>query len=330
MIVRLSILVISRTPNLLNEMLLSLAKATTLPYDEIEILCSWNGLPTDESKIINKSGYEFLIAKRQSYHFAKNMNSLAEVAIGDIFLLINDDIILDKGSLDSAIKCLEEEPNAGLVGGRLRDNNQKLTHAGITFDRKDSPYHKLDRLIDANSQIILGRNRILPAVTGALMLLKGHTFLSIRFNETFKVCGEDVELCLDLREKLELEVFYCPDFSAIHKSEQTRQSQDNQKSNEEDLVKLRVRRRKFLGQATRAQILNELLIAQREIEGLRVTIDETLDIQSQMKSSQEIAEEQTHSLHLSRISLTQEVSKLKKELALLNADRLKPKDMQKN
>ena len=81
---RLSILVVSRTADRLSAMLESIAQATELPNGEVEILCSWNGTNESEQKIINRSGYEFLIAQRDAYHFAGNMNQLAKHANGDV------------------------------------------------------------------------------------------------------------------------------------------------------------------------------------------------------------------------------------------------------
>ena len=46
----LSILVISRSQDLLSQMLNSISKATSLGVDELEILCSWNGSKINEKK----------------------------------------------------------------------------------------------------------------------------------------------------------------------------------------------------------------------------------------------------------------------------------------
>ena len=266
---RLSILVVSRTPSLLSSMLKSVAEATELPGLEVEVLCSWNGSKESENEIDNSSGYELLIAQREPYHFASNMNELAVKANGELLLLINDDIVLDAGSIDSAINCLEQEPQAGLVGGRLRNHQGQLIHAGILFDSRNSPYHLLDRLVPAEFSFVMGNNRVVPAVTGALMLLRRKHFLEMRFNESYKVCGEDVDLCLDVRERLKLEVWYCPAASGIHESESTRQQQENQEAQSEDLSRMRMRHRQFIEQANETQLLNDLLASTREAESLR-------------------------------------------------------------
>ena len=119
---RLSILVVSRTAGLLSSMLRTLKDALHLPGEEVEVLCSWNGTSEEEALIENASGYEFLVANRAPYHFASNMNTLADKAIGEVLLLINDDVLLDANSLDGALNCLTDKPKTGLVGARLRDN----------------------------------------------------------------------------------------------------------------------------------------------------------------------------------------------------------------
>ena len=266
---RLSILVISRTPGFLSAMLGSLSTATRLSGREVEILCSWNGSQCDEATINNYSGYEILIAQRDRYHFATNMNSLAEKANGELLLLINDDVTLDPSSLDIAITCLESHIKTGLVGGRLRDGEGSLTHAGILFDSRYSPYHQLSHAISAEHSVVTEKSRVVPATTGALMLLRREHFQATRFSTHYHVCGEDVELCLDLRQHLDLEIRYCPGFSGRHDSEGTRSQIQEQQGNSEDLSKIRQRYRQFLREASRLQLQHELEASVVEAEALR-------------------------------------------------------------
>ena len=155
---RLTLLVVSRTPSLLSRMLTSVSASTELPYQEVEILCSWNGNAEGETRINNESGYEFTIAQRDAYHFASNMNSLARKARGEVLLFINDDVILDRGSIGAALNCIENSETTGMVGSRLRNEAGLLTHAGILFDSRHSPYHQLDRLIASQHQAISHRD----------------------------------------------------------------------------------------------------------------------------------------------------------------------------
>ncbi len=338
---RLSILVVSRTPSLLNQMLESVAKASSLEHAEIEILCSWNGATEAEQTISNTSGYEFLIAQREPYHFASNMNRLAEQAEGELLLLINDDVVLDAGSIDAAINCLEHEPKAGLVGGRLRNSEGELRHAGILFDSRNSPYHQLDRMLPADATAFMGSNRIMPAVTGALMLIRRQHFLSLLLNEKYKVCGEDVELCLDLRQRDQLEIWYCPEASGIHEAESTRQQESEQEGNTEDLCRIRRRRRQFIEQANNVQLCHDLLASSLETESLRILElqrqkyfndqkDQLKHRQDQIKDKKKLKnklkywQDQSHSLQLTRLRQQQELEASKRELSKLRSAQSTP------
>ena len=266
---RLTLLVVSRTPALLSQMLASVPSATKLLYQDVEILCSWNGSAEDEARIENGSGYEFMIAQRDPYHFAANMNLLADKARGDVLLFINDDVVLDAGSIDAALECLSRSSSTGMVGSRLRNEAGQLTHAGILFDSRHSPYHLLDRLIASEHQAISNQQMPMPAVTGALFLIRREHFLALRFQLAYKVCGEDVELCLDVRERLGLKVVYCPSFSGVHASEATRSQTEGQDGNSEDMTRMRMRRKHFLEKASRQQLNDELFIESLQAEVLR-------------------------------------------------------------
>ena len=230
----ISILVISRTYQLLNKMLKSIELASTEKADELEIICSWNGTDEDIQKIKNNSLYHLNIIKLKPYNFASNMNNLKNQAQGKFIIMINDDIILDKKSIDQAIIYLNANNQAGIIGGRLRDKKGLLTHAGIHFNILNSPYHTLELLVNSSHIFIKRKTKIVPAVTGALMLSKKTILDQINFNELYKVCGEDVELCLDMRQYLKKQIHFFYDFSAIHESASTRKEFPEQQQNNND------------------------------------------------------------------------------------------------
>ena len=254
----LSILVVSRSHNLLNQMLFSISKATSLDKNNVEILCSWNGSNINESKIKNHSGYNFKISERKKYHFATNMNSLAKHATGEILLIINDDIILDKNSIDKGVNQLLSVSKVGLVTGKLRYKNGMLQHAGITFDLQNIPYHKFEKLIKSNSDLLSKDNQKVPAASGALIFIKKDLFLEIGFNEKYEICGEDIELSLDLREKKDYIILFSPEVSGIHLSSATRKKNNQYGNSRNDLKRMIKRREDFINQASKNQITDEL------------------------------------------------------------------------
>ena len=297
---RLSILVVSRTAGLLSRMLSTLKDALHLPGEEVEVLCSWNGTAEEEAHIENISHYEFLVANRAPYHFASNMNALAEKANGEVLLLINDDVFLDGNSVDAALKCLSAHPSTGLVGARLRDREGRLTHAGILFDRRHNPYHQLDRLVSSQHHAVLGDPRPVPAVTGAAMMIRREHFQAIGFNTNYRVCGEDVELCLALRRQLDLNVVYCPRFSGEHGGEATRSNEEDQGGNSEDLTRIRGIHERFLNTTSKGQLRIELTANAIEADVLRSKI-------LTQKSKDKSWEDQTHALQLTRLKLEQQL-----------------------
>ena len=261
----LSILVVSCTNELLNKMLSSVSKATCLDKKKVEILCSWNGSKNNERKIVNNSNYDFKIVQREKYHFAKNMNSLAQKASGEILLIINDDIVLDPESIDNGIDALKKQNNIGLVGGNLRYSNDLIQHAGISFDNYDYPYHKFEKsIVMGNSIVRNSSSKFIPAATGALLFIKKELFNEIGFSEKYEFRGEDIELSLDIREKKNLNILFSPKVSGIHNSCQTRKKY-NQVYNLKDDKRIKNRRLEFLKNASREQILLELKDLQEEI-----------------------------------------------------------------
>ena len=304
---RLSILVVSRTAGLVSRMLGTLKDALHLPGEEVEVLCSWNGDAAEERRIENTSGYEFLIANRAPYHFASNMNALAYKANGEVLLLINDDVFLDANSVDAALSCLRDHPHTGLVGARLRDHEGCLTHAGILFDRRHSPYHQLDRLVSADHHAVLGDPRPVPAVTGAAMVIRREHFQALGFNTEYRVCGEDVELCLALRKQLELNVLYCPHFSGEHGGEATRRNEKDQDGNSEDLTRMRGLHERFLSTTSNDQLRIELTANAIEADVLRSTI-----LGQGHNEYYRHWEDQAHALQLTRLKLEQKLKQAKR------------------
>ena len=324
---RLSILVVSRTADLLSSMLGSLNGALHLPRREVEILCSWNGSPEEEARIKNGSGYEFSIANRIPYHFSSNINQLAQLANGDILALINDDVILDMNSLDSGLSCLLDDISTLCVGSLLRFPDGRLQHGGMSFDHHHLPYHIAEGLINATDEISGLPPYEVPCVTGALMLVRKSTFNEKPFDEGYIRCGEDVQLNLDLRENLKGRVMLCPGMSGVHLESATRSEKNEAGNHSEDITKLKTRRRLFLEQASREQLRAELSMSTREHlfrkevmekerNHLHQQLAKTKDInylesleqdRKNLKRDRDHWKDQTHSLQIARLKLEQKL-----------------------
>ncbi|KZR61794.1 glycosyltransferase [Prochlorococcus sp. MIT 1303] len=304
---RLSILVVSRTATLLSRLLSSLDEATNLAAADVEILCSWNGSKNAEEEIENLSRYPLRIANRDVYHFATNNNCLAEQAKGDLLLIINDDVVLDTGSIDAAINCLISTPKAGLVGARLRSSDGMITHDGVGFTNDHSAYNLFENLIPADSHELRSYPILSPAVIGAVMLVRRSDFLAIRFDEECIVHGEDTQFCFELRRQRGLDVMVCPQCSGMHNPSSTRNTLPRQDSCQADIDLLRQRRREFLEQATAIELRKELSCTTREAHVLRGSIQGPNDDLIRWR-------DQVHTLQLHRLRLEQEVLRLHQQL----------------
>ena len=324
---RLSILVVSRTADLLSSMLRSLNGALHLPSREVEILCSWNGSPEEENRIENVSGYGFSIVKRTPYHFASNINELANVARGDVLAFVNDDVILDRNSLDSGLSCLLDDISTLCVGSLLRRPDGRLQHGGMSFDYHHLPYHIAEGLINAEEVISGLPPYEVPCVTGALMLVRKSTFKEQPFDESYTRCGEDVQLNLDLREKLKGRVMLCPGMSGVHLESATRVKNNETGNTSKDITKMKIRRRLFLDQASLEQLRVELSMSTREhIFTKEVMEKERNHLRQQQAKAKDIKylenlerdrdflerdrdhwKDQAHSLQLARMKLEQKL-----------------------
>ena len=324
---RLSILVVSRTADLLSSMLGSLNGALHLPSREVEILCSWNGSPEEEARIENGSVYEFSIANRIPYHFASNINKLAQLANGDVLALVNDDVILDMNSLDSGLSCLLDDISTLCVGSLLRFSDGRLQHAGMSFDYHHLPYHIAEGLINAQDVISGLPSYEVPCVTGALMLVRKSTFKEQPFDESYIRCGEDVQLNLDLREKLKGRVMLCPGMSGVHLESATRAEKNEAGNTSGDITKMKTRRRLFLDQASREQLRVELSMSAREHILTKEAMEQERNHLHQqqakakdvnyleklehdldcLKRDRDHWKDQTHSLQLARLKLEQKL-----------------------
>jgi hypothetical protein len=262
---RLAILVVSRTASLLNTILASLNQACSLNPLDVEILCSWNGSSEEERKISNTSRYDFHIAQRTPYHFASNVNSLVRLSNSHLVMVANDDLILDPGCVDAGIRTLESRSEIGLVGAVLRNKAGEIGHVGINFDLRGSAYHILDQLVPASNPELKTTGPVV-AVTGALQWIRRSDALATPLNESYRVCGEDVELCLDLQQQLGKQVWLCGEAEAIHEAESSRAHQPDQAANSEDLLRLRSRYHDFVLQASPAQL--QLLLEKQQWESM--------------------------------------------------------------
>lgn len=266
---KVSVLVISRNARRLNRMLTSLEQAYSGETGDLEVLCSWNGSGEEWLAVDLGWSWRLQMIEQPRYHFATNANALARLAAGEVLALLNDDIVLDPGALDAALRPLDD-PSVAVVGGRLRTRQGRLAHIGIAFDPRHSPYHRLCQL--PHDIEPARRAGPVPAVTGALLLIRARDFGPLGLDEDYQVCGEDVDLCLRMRAQGR-QIWFCPDASAVHDGEATRSEVPGQQASPGDLERLRDLHRAFLAAACPQEWQLEWHAQAEESDHLRRLLD---------------------------------------------------------
>lgn len=152
-------------------------------------------------------------------------NVAANEARGDVLLFLNNDIeIIDSEWL---LRLVENalRPEVGVCGPLLFYGDMTIQHAGVVVGLGGWADHVFKGLpaIHAQSNFVspvLRRNVL--AVTGACMAIEKRKFVGLGgFDESFIVCGSDVELCLRAFRSGLLNV-YIPESRLIHHESKTR------------------------------------------------------------------------------------------------------------
>lgn len=139
-----------------------------------------------------------VILNNSNLGYAKSNNSGSQAARGDLLCLINNDLFFDKGWWQPLFRLHQRlGSRAGAIGNvQRRFDDRRFDHSGIFINAKAKPEH------DRNWYPWPRRRRIVPAVTGACLLINRETFSQDGgFDEAFVNGGEDVDLCFQLSQR---------------------------------------------------------------------------------------------------------------------------------
>ncbi len=152
------------------------------------------------------------------FNFSRLCNRGAAQAAGEFLLFLNNDTeVLDSHWLDQLLVPVMD-PMVGVVGATLLYPNRTFQHAGL-FPRDDGLWVHVHRgrsghFAGEDGELLLPR--IVPAVTGACLLIRRELFLAIEgFDERFPVSYNDIDLCNRVRGK-GLSVVISPNARLLH------------------------------------------------------------------------------------------------------------------
>ncbi|UTA54191.1 glycosyltransferase family 2 protein [Lysobacter soli] len=152
-------------------------------------------------------------------------NLAAKEATGDVLVFLNNDTEIVNGDWLERLMENALRPSVGVVGPLLLYADRTIQHAGVVVGMGGWADHVFKGLPPVHAQQyftspMLRRNVL--AVTGACMAIETSKFERAGgFDESFIVCGSDVELCLRTHHAGLLNV-YVPEACLIHHESKTR------------------------------------------------------------------------------------------------------------
>lgn len=176
-------------------------------YENYEIILVDNGSDEENKKLYEElckeynARYEY---RPMDFNFSAMCNIGAELATGEYFLFLNDDIEIRGGEWLTRLLGQAQVPHTGAVGARLlypKDN--LIQHCGV-LNLPIGPGHAFHQ-IDDSINLYWGRNIVdynFLVVTGACLMVSKQKYDEIGgFEENLPVAYNDVELCFKLAEK---------------------------------------------------------------------------------------------------------------------------------
>jgi GT2 family glycosyltransferase len=152
------------------------------------------------------------------YAMANNMG--AGQAEGEVLVLMNSDVIPDRaGWIELALNRLTTLPPFSVIGPKLIYADDSLQHAGMYFHRLPTGHWQNFHYWKGYGRHLAAadRERIVPAVTGACMIIRKADYLAVGGFTTDYIIGdyEDSDLCLKLRERNGVPL-YMPSLELYH------------------------------------------------------------------------------------------------------------------
>lgn len=146
-----------------------------------------------------------IIRNCRNLGFATACNLGAAAATADYLLFLNPDTLLDETTLADAVSFMDDNPDIGISGIRLRDRHGVTQRSCARFPKPAAMIAQslgLDRLLPKHfpSHFLVDwdhqDSRDVPQVIGAFLLIRRSLFVKLGgFDERFFLYYEDVDLC---------------------------------------------------------------------------------------------------------------------------------------
>ncbi|MCA1553355.1 MAG: glycosyltransferase family 2 protein, partial [Chloroflexi bacterium] len=144
-----------------------------------------------------------VVDDERAFNYSAVNNFGARNAHGDVLVFLNNDTeVLSPDWLDEILMWLERE-EVGVLGAKLLLPNGSIQHAGVVLGLDGFAGHVFAGDCEGRGTIFGFAEwyRDYLAVTGACLATRRALFEQVGgFDESFLLCGSDVELCLRVRE----------------------------------------------------------------------------------------------------------------------------------
>ncbi|SKB97114.1 Glycosyltransferase, GT2 family [Soonwooa buanensis] len=171
----------------------------------------------DTAAIISKIKGVKLINNQENLGFLKSVNKAIQYAEGEFVYLLNNDTKVQKNYLSVLLEVFSEQKNVGAVGSKLIFSNSTLQEAGcLVFKNEIIVNRGATQSIDAPQFSFI---RKVDYASGCSLLFKrkdaeGNLNL---FDEVFAPAYyEENDLCMTLKHKQGLEIYYQPKSEILH------------------------------------------------------------------------------------------------------------------
>ncbi len=196
-----------------------------------------------EFKKSNKLIHCQLIQNNNNIGFGAANNKGIRIARGRFLLLLNSDVILEKNTLEKQLQFMKEHDEYAVSTCKLKladGSMDPACHRGFpTIWASISYFSKLEKLFP-NSKIFaryhqgwhnLQKVHDIDAISGGFFMVKKETLDKVGlFDEGFFMYGEDLDLCLRIRQA-QMRIGFNPNTQALHLKGQSGRKKKNDHRN---------------------------------------------------------------------------------------------------
>lgn len=176
-------------------------KSTFLNY---EIIIVDNGSIEQDTKIyldiFSRAVNHKVVRYDSEFNWSKVNNIGVREAIGDVFVFLNNDMLVLSESWLETLVSWALLPDIAVVGPQLRYEDDTIQHAGVVVGMGEWADHvfKTEPAVHSIGPFVSPMlNRNVLALTGACQVIEKSKFEELGgYDEEFTICGSDIEFCL--------------------------------------------------------------------------------------------------------------------------------------